>query len=242
MRLFSFLLLWYNLPFLIALGCCLLLSLMQVLGAVGDHDSDTNGHIDMDADAHAHVDTDFGAGVHADAEAGAHSDVHAAPDVGRDVLADALSALGIGRVPLMLVLILFLGMFGAVGLLANTLLASALRRYPVPSFFGILLASLLLSLWLTGRASGMFSRLAPNSTAISFEQLVGRTGMVVSPTVSSTYGRVQVKDSFGTLHTVYAVIEAGEPLPEYSEVALVGYDAPRRCFMVVDGSSRPLTR
>jgi membrane protein implicated in regulation of membrane protease activity len=124
-------------------------------------------------------------------------------------------------------------MFGAIGLLANTLLASALRRYPVPSFFGILLASLLLALWLTGRAGRMFSQLAPNSsTAISFEQLVGRIGMVVSPTVSSTYGRVQVKDSFGTLHTVYAVIEAGEPLPEHSEVALVGYDTPRRCFVV----------
>jgi membrane protein implicated in regulation of membrane protease activity len=225
MRLFSFLLLWYNLPFLIALGCCLLLSLMQVLGGVGDHDSDTDSHIDMDAD----VDAD----VHVDTVADAHGDAHTTPDTGGNVLTDAFSALGIGRVPLMFVLILFLGMFGAIGLLANTLLAGALRRYPAPSFFGILLASLLLGLWLTGRAGRLFSRLAPNSsTAISFEQLVGRIGMVVSPTVSSTYGRVQVKDSFGTLHTVYAVIEAGEPLPEHSEVALVGYDAPRRCFVV----------
>jgi hypothetical protein len=232
MRLFSFLLAWYNLPFVVALGCCLILSLMQVLGGVGDQDSDADTHVDMDGDAHVHMDADIDADADLDAEvhaglgAGAHGDVHAAGG-------GILSALGIGRVPLMLVLILFLGMFGAVGLLANTLLANALRRYPAPSFFGILLASMLLGLWLTGRTGRLFSKLAPNSsTAISFEQLVGRIGMVVSPTVSSTYGRVQVKDSFGTLHTVYAVVEAGEPLPERSEVALVGYDAPRRCFIV----------
>ena len=133
----------------------------------------------------------------------------------------------------MLVLMIFLGSFGAVGLLANTLLANGLGRYPAPAFFVVLVAAGLLALPTTARISGLFARLAPNSsTAISFEQLVGRIGTVVSPTVSSTYGRVQVKDSFGTLHTVYAVIEAGEPLPEHSEVALVGYDAPRRCFVV----------
>jgi membrane protein implicated in regulation of membrane protease activity len=226
MGLFGFLFAWYNLPFVVALGCCLILALMQVLGGVGDHDADA--HVDLHADAHADVDAhaDLDAAAHTHLDGGAHAS-------GGDVLSDALAALGIGRVPLMLVLILFLALFGAIGLLTNTLLANALPGYPALAFFAILPASLLLGLWLTSRAGGLFAKLAPNSsTAISFEQLVGRVGVIVSPAVSSTYGRVQVKDGFGTLHTVYAVVEVGEPLPEHSEVALVGYDARRRCFVV----------
>ncbi len=96
-----------------------------------------------------------------------------------------------------------------------------------------LLAGLLLGLWLTSRLGRLFAKLAPNSsTAVSFEQLVGRAGVVVSTNVSPTYGRVQVKDGFGSLHTVFAVIEKGQPLPEHSEVALLAYDAAQRRFIV----------
>jgi hypothetical protein len=91
----------------------------------------------------------------------------------------------------------------------------------------------LIGLLLTGRISRLLAHMAPaSSTAVGFEQLVGRVGIVVSPSVSPTYGRVQVKDGFGTLHTVFAVIEDGEPLPERSEVALLAYDALRRYFVV----------
>jgi membrane protein implicated in regulation of membrane protease activity len=223
---FGFLLAWYNLPFIAGLGCFLALALLQIIGGFGDQDADADADADLDVDVDADVDAD----IDVDADADADADV-ASGDGG--MVAEALSALGIGRVPLMLVLMAFLGSFGVIGLLANTLLVGVLGSYPNAALIPMLLGVVLLGLILTGRISRLLGRLTPrSSTATSFDQLVGRVGVVVSHSVSPSYGRVQVRDTFGTLHTVYAVIDGGEPLPERSEVALLTYDAIRRCFVV----------
>ncbi len=232
---FSFLLAWYNLPFLAGLICSLALSLLQMIGGFGDHDADADVDADVDIDVDADIDADVDADIDADidADVDADADSAGADAVGGSFFNDALAGLGVGRVPLLLVLMAFLSCFGAVGLLVNTLLTNVLGSYPAPAFFPILLIVTLSGLLMTGRISRLLAHMAPaSSTAIGFEQLVGRVGIVVSPSVSPTYGRVQVKDSFGTLHTVYAIIEDGAPLPERSEVALLAYDAPRRCFVV----------
>lgn len=221
MSAFSFLVAWYNIPFLVALGCCLIFAALQVF-AGGDNDSDADVDADVDIDADVDVDVDVAGPDHA----------------GSGVVGAALSALGVGRVPLLLVLTAFLGLFGALGLFANSLISNVAGGYPEVAFAPMLLGGILLALFLTGRLSNLLARLAPNSsTAISAEQLVGRSGVVVSPVVSATYGRVSVRDSFGTLHTVFAVAAGDEPLPEQSEVALLSYDSARRHFVV-----RPLRR
>lgn len=220
---FTFLFAWYNLPFLAGLGCCLALALLQIIGGFGEQDADADAEVDLDADADADADID----ADADADGGA--------------LGSALAALGVGQVPLMLVLMAFLGSFGATGLLANTALTNLLGGYPSAALIPALLAAALLGLILTGQISRLLGRLTPrSSTATRLDQLIGRAGVVVSPSVSPSYGRVQVRDGFGTLHTVYAVIDSGEPLPERSEVALLTYDDARRCFVVrgLDSPSR----
>jgi hypothetical protein len=240
---FSFLLAWYNLPFLAGLICSLALSLLQLIGGFGNEDADADADADVDADvdidadldadvdADVDIDTDVDADVDIDTDLDTHAPV--VETAGGGFFNTALAALGVGRVPLLLVLMVFLGCFGAVGLLANTLLTNVLGNYPAPAFFLVLLAGIIAALPLTGRISRLLGRMAPaSSTAIGFEQLVGRVGTVVSPSVSPTYGRVQVKDTHGTLHTVYAVVADGASLPERSEVALLAYDAPRRCFVV----------
>lgn len=212
---FSFLFTSYNLPFVIALGCCLLCALLQLVGGFGESDSDLDG-ADLDG-----PDLDG-------------ADLDGAEDGALGWLPDGtLAALGIGRVPLTFVLLALFGSFGLIGLVANTLVLSLLGRYPGGALVLVLLGSLVLGLLLTSRLSGLFARLAPDtSTAVSFEQLVGRVGVVVSPTISQTYGRVLVRDSFGSTHTVFAVSEIEPPIAEQSEVALLAYDRPRRCFVV----------
>lgn len=194
----QFLLTWYNLPFMIILGCSFALVLLNLLGG-GD---------DSDADADADADADGG-------------------------MADALAFIGVGQVPLTLVLTAFLSSLGVLGLLLNTLGAGLLGAYPAWLFGVTLLLGLVLAALATSKLSRALGRLAPeSSTGISFEQLVGRVGTVLTPSVSATYGRVRVKDSHGAIHTVFAVVTGGEPIPEHSEVALIAYDPRSRCFTV----------
>jgi len=221
METFAFLFSWYNLPFSAAVGCCLLLAAIQLASGFGDNDADADADVHVGADADADVDAD----VHVDGHAG-----HAADHSGAD--GGLLDALGVGRVPLMIVLMALLGSLGAVGLLANSALGAA-GLDPGALFLPVLAGALLLALPLTRGASAGLARLAPrSSTAIGFEQLVGRAGVVVSPSVSPSYGRVAVRDAHGTMHTVFAVVERDEPLPERSEVALLAYDAAQRRFVV----------
>jgi membrane protein implicated in regulation of membrane protease activity len=215
---------WYNLPFLIALGGCILFALLQVIGGVGDNDADTD--LDTDIDADLDVDLD------------ASSDLTEASSESTGQSSGLLAALGVTRVPLALVLMALLGSFGAIGLIANTLLARVTGGYASLSFPIVLVVAGALALVLTGRTSRLLARaVAESSTAVGFEQLVGRVGTVSSASVSATYGRVSVRDSHGTIHTVYAVTERGESLPERSEVALVAYDKAQRRFLV-----RPMER
>jgi membrane protein implicated in regulation of membrane protease activity len=203
----NFLFTWYNIPFLVSLGLSLLFALLQLVGGFGDSDSDVDVDADVDVDVDADADGDF--------------------------FGDALGFLGIGKVPVMLVLTGFLGVFGLSGLLINTTISQAFNGYSGLAFAAAALGSLICAFMLTGRISRGFARLAPDSSlAVGFEQLVGRIGTVSSPQVSETYGRVTVRDQHGGTHTVYAVLNGGDPLPERSEVALLAYDQARRCFIV----------
>lgn len=231
MNAFTYLLSGQNIPFLVALGCSLVLALVQIVSGFGDHDADVDADADIDADVDADVDidtdVDADADVDVDVDADAEHDLHAGGGGG------LLGALGIGKVPLMLVLIGLLGSFGAVGLLVNSMLSFG-GSYPAWGFPLVLVGSFVLALPLTRALSNLFAQIAPrSSTAVSLAQLVGRVGTVVSATVSATYGRVAVRDSHGSIHTVYAIVETSDPLPERSEVALIRYDEAQRRFIVV---------
>lgn len=223
---FGFLFAWFNLPFSAALGCALLLALLQLASGFSQGEGDTDVDADVDADIDADVDVD--ADVDADIDADTDADVDADTPGG-----GPLAALGVGKVPLMIVLMALLGSLGAIGLLLNSVLSAVAAGAPASFFPLVLIGSLALALPGTRAISGALARLAPrSSTAVSFEQLVGRAGVVQSASVSRSYGRVAVRDSHGTVHTVFAVIERGEPIPAGGEVALLAYDSAQRRFVV----------
>lgn len=231
MGLFAFLLEPQNIPFLLALASTLVLALLQIFSGGGDGDADADADIDADMDVNADIDADVD--VDADIDAEADADTDAASISGGGFFGSLLAALGVGRVPLLIILMVFMGSFGASGLLVNTLLADNLNGYPELAIFPVFVISFLFAFFITNRIGGVFARIVTRGTAaISAEQLVGRVGKVVSHTVSTTYGRVEVRDKHGSLHTVYAIIREGEPLPDQSEVALVAYDAAQRHFIV----------
>ncbi|HWQ14492.1 MAG TPA: hypothetical protein VNL77_16960 [Roseiflexaceae bacterium] len=216
----------HNIPFLVALGCAVALAAIQIAAGFGDSDADAD--VDADVDLDADVDADADLDADADVDAGAHASGSGAH--GGD---GALALLGVGRVPLMLVLMVFLASFGALGLVANALIGGLAGGYPGWALAVTLVGSALAAVPLTGGLSRQVARVAARSTtAVSNQQLVGRVGVVVSPSVSRTYGRVQVRDGHGSLHTVFAVVEGDTPLPERSEVALLAYDEAKRRFVV----------
>jgi hypothetical protein len=215
MNQFTFLLDWYNLPFTLALLTGIILALLQLFGGFGDNDAE----VEAAPGADLAVDGD----LDADAPAGGRLAVHGGP----------LAALGVGRVPLVLIIMALLSSLGTLGLLANSLLSALADPYPGFAFVPVFVLAVIGALPLTRMISGGLARMAPRtSTAVNNEDLIGRAGVVVSAGVSKTYGRVAVRDRHGTLHTVFAVIERGEPLPVDSEVALLSYDAVQRRFTV----------
>lgn len=209
----DFLLAGYNLPFLLALGLALVLAALQIFGG------DTEGDADVDADADVDVDAD--------------ADVDAAVGGNVGLVGGFLGFLGIGKVPLTIVLLVLFASFGLAGLVGNGALIDSFGTYPDHAFFAVLAGSGLVALLGTSIIGRGIARLAPRtSTAIRQEDLVGSIGTVVTPTVSPTYGRVQVRDKHGSLHTVYAVVEEDDPLPSQTDVALVSYDPQQRRFLV----------
>ena len=57
---------------------------------------------------------------------------------------------------------------------------------------------------------------------------------MTSPQVDEKYGQVKVRDTGGTLITVFAVVDPGQPpIPRDADVILVEYDEKRKVFIVV---------
>jgi membrane protein implicated in regulation of membrane protease activity len=64
------------------------------------------------------------------------------------------------------------------------------------------------------------------------QALVGRRGVVVSPFIDEKYGLVRLRDVGGTLLSVFAIIQSGEPIKRGSEVVLVAYDPTLKRYTV----------
>ena len=206
---------WQNVLFTTTLGLGTLLVAAQALaGAHSDHDHD--GAIDHDADG------DLAVHGHA----------------GGALVASALAGLGLGRVPLSLLLPIGLVSFGMTGLAASLALGglgaragafSELLELPV---LGAAFAGALLGLRASAR---LFARFAPDvRTASGRAELVGLPGVVLTAKVDAEFGMVRVKDAFGHELEVPCVGPVdGREVREGDEVVLTAWDPERNRFRVV---------
>ena len=252
---------WWNLVFLVPFGLALLyLALYTVSGVTfGDAGADAGADAEVDADADvgadAHVDADAGAhpGVEVDADAhaevdadadhDAHHPAHGTAGGGGVGFGDALAFIGVGRVPLSLVLMILLLAWGFIGFVANQFLRDA-----VPRPWMIPLVSLPLAaagaVLVTRYGTRAIGRLMPVDETYARRRgaLLGEVGEALYP-VDERFGMAAVRDDRGNLYQVACRVEPGRPpLPKGAKVLLVAHDAKHNFFYVTPDADGVLAR
>lgn len=126
----------------------------------------------------------------------AHLDLHVDADGG-----DLLGWLGFGRVPLLMLLVVFLALFGLAGL--------AIQQFAGPLSLWIAApAAAAAALPLTGLGARGLARIVPQdeTTAISLDSLVGRRGTITIGTARrGSPAQARVRDIHGQIH--YVMVE-----------------------------------
>jgi len=212
---------WWNLIFILPFVGALFYILMLVSGAVSaDHDAELNVGVETDVDIGHDVDLDHDAGL---------EHIH---DLEPGMLARALSFLGIGRVPLSIIIISFCFLWGFFGFASNTLLAPIMPS--IIFVWASIAIAFVISLFLTRILASVIARIMPatETYAVSLEQLVGKWGETIT-TIDETFGQAHVHDDAGVLHTVQCMVKSGETtIPRGSQVILLFFDNTRSVFFV----------
>ena len=193
---FDFLLQSENLVFTAALAFMLVIGLIQVAG-LGDFSLDFDMDVNMDADV----------------------DIDGAGD-------GMLALLGLGRLPMLMLLVLFLALFGCIGLGGQHFMQSLIGG-PLSPWLAIPGAAAA-ALPLTGLLARPLSRIIPQdeTTAVSINTLVGRFAVIQTGTArTGSPARAKVTDVHGQSH--YIMVEPdndGQVLDEGEQVLLTARD------------------
>ncbi len=136
---------------------------------------------------------------------------------------DMLGWLGVGRLPFLMLLVVFLSCFGIIGLVAQQA-SFDLRGALIDPLLAVPGAALL-ALPTTGVVANLLAKVMPrdHTTAIDLDVLVGRRGRVVTGTATAgNAARARVEDQHGQAH--YVMVEpntADAPLREGDTILLV---------------------
>ncbi len=146
---------------------------------------------------------------------------------------DLLSILGLGRVPLSIVLTTFGLLWGVIGWFA---VRTFKAMWPEPGTFiwPSLAVTLVGAGLITRLAVSLLARILPRteSYGAGTRELVGRLADT-RYAVSATAGSVQVYDQYGTLHEVPARVLPGESaIPAGTRVVLWRYDEKASAYLV----------
>lgn len=218
----DFLLADQNWPFLAAMAMTLAIAALQVVSlALGlglsqaldnllpDFAADIDADLDLDVDLDADLDTDFdGAGI-AGVEPG--------------LIGQAFGWLNVGRVPLLILLVSFLGLFTLIGYFGQ--LAAAAVIAPLPAILAGPAAAAV-ALPATRIASRLLAHVVPKEETyvVSDEEFVGLVARItLGPVDRTTPGKAKLNDQFGNAHFVR--LRAANPedvLDVGDQVLLVG--------------------
>ncbi len=202
-----------------------------------EHGVDVDHSVDVDHDVDLQHDlaVEHGAAVQHDVVLDHDAGVGHGAGAGHDAQGTLalLAYLGVGKVPLTVLLILLTGAIGLLGWILNSLVQAVFGGYPGIFFAAVLPVSLVVSGVVTARVARVIGNALPpiSTTATRSEALVGIQGTVISPFVDARYGMVHVRDRGGTLISVFATCE-GEPIRRGEKVVLVRYDPTARTYSV----------
>lgn len=218
----DWLLAWWNLIYVVPFGLGLLYMGLYVATGLsfGDGDAAANGDLDADVDGDLHADVDGDADLDADADGdldGGDHKIHFGGDTW-------LELLGIGRVPLSVVVMVLLMSWGFIGIVVNRLLFEMLPGLLLP-LVSIPLAGIG-SAAITGVLARIVARIMPldESSAWRKQELVGTIGEALY-TIDSRFGKAAVRDPQGYRFQVPCRVgEGASPIPKGQRVLLVEYD------------------
>lgn len=230
---------WWNLvfivPFLLAL---LYLGLYTASGitfgepdADADFDADADGDVGVDADH----DADLGAEGDFDADADADHD-HDADHAGGSALGQALTWLGVGRVPVSLLVMVLLMVWGAAGFILNYLAILWPGLPQNAAMAGISLpAAGLLSILATRGVSRLIVRFMPLDAAhvVRRHELLGLVGEAILP-IDKQVGLAALRDGDGDLHQIPCRRHGDGPtIDKGTKVKLVAYNGKQKLYYVI---------
>jgi membrane-bound ClpP family serine protease len=140
--------------------------------------------------------------------------------------------IGAGKVPVSMIIGIFLLCWGSFGLLSNQMFG--VLKYPAVYIWPSVGVTFVASSVLTRSLAAVMNRLIPEDQTygVSRLELVGSPGRTVY-TTSKSAGTIHVKDKFGTVHRLQAKTEAGdEPIPSGAAVIVVDFDCEDNRFVV----------
>ena len=231
---------WWNLIFELPFGLGLLyLALYTISGwTFGEADADADGGFDYDVDAHLDVDGEPTLDHDVDADSDAADTDH---DSEGSTLLSALNWIGVGRMPLSLVLMILMLCWGTLGFVSIQLRqGEPIARSAV---IAIAIAGIG-SAYITHFVSSILGRLLFNVTNISRRrhELLGSLGEALYP-IDEKFGMVCGRDDRGELFQVACRTEEGQqPVAKGAPVQLVAYTAKERMFFVVPADSSKTPR
>jgi hypothetical protein len=215
---------WQNVVFYISLAAGLLLVLVSMLGGHGHSDAHVEAHVEVHVDGHVEPHADTGAGAD-------HHGLAGEVPGGGSSLGRIFSLLGIGKVPLSIVLMVASLVFGGAGVIANIIFSSAGLA---PGLYGPISIAIALAvvLGVTGPAARLLHRVMPASETyrVSRHDFAGCTGKLLLP-ADATSGYAQVKDFEGNVHNVQCRA-IKDPLPKGAPILIVAYDEKTQTFLV----------
>lgn len=232
---FLWLLSWWNLIFVAPFGLALLYLGMYTGSGITfgdvDHDFDVDHDIDVDHDAELSADADHDGDVEADHDADQDS---AGEMPGGSPITAALQWLGVGRVPLSILLMVMLLAWGWTGVVSNFLLAGHMASGWRVIFISVPLA-LGISIFLTRVLAGAIARWFPlcDTTARRRHELLGCIGPATFA-IDERFGMAAIRDTTGDLYQVPCHVSTGQSaIPKGTHVKLIAYSGKQGIFTVV---------
>lgn len=208
---------WQNLIFVLPMAAAMLYILLMALGiSLGEHgDLDVGHDVDLDVDHDVHVEV----GDHGDGGHGGHGG-HGS------LLGSALGLLGVGKVPLSILLLSLCFVWGATGLVLNQFLG--VEAMPRTLAFAALAAVVGARLV----AEGLGALLPREETYHTPKaELVGQVGEVLYE-VTKTSGTVRLSDPSGNLLDLDCRAQTDERFKPGAKVQLLEYDPATDTFFV----------
>jgi membrane protein implicated in regulation of membrane protease activity len=187
---------------------------------MGEHGVDVGHDVDLGHDVHV----DAGHDVHADSDHSADGAHPPHPHPG--LVASMLSLLGVGKVPLSILIISACLIWGGIGLVLNLVFGSeTVLRTIAFSIVGTIGGTRLI-------AEGL-SRVLPSEESYHTpkEELIGQVGEVLYA-VSATSGTVRLCDPTGNLVDLDCRTGGPEPIKAGTRVVLTDYDPTSDLFFV----------